>query len=116
MENTFTITGMSCNGCRTKVETTLNNIDGIKAEVTLNPPIATLNSDNKIAIEPNILRKLNDYMSVRKGKFGPYVYYKRPEMKKPEFLNIKKFNEGFFACEVDTLVTWLCETYSLPEP
>ena len=72
--------------------------------------------DNKIAIEPNILRKLNDYMSVRKGKFGPYVYYKRPEMKKPEFLNIKKFNEGFFACEVDTLVTWLCETYSLPEP
>ncbi len=51
MENTFTITGMSCNGCRTKVETTLNNIDGIKAEVTLNPPIATLNSDNKIAIE-----------------------------------------------------------------
>ena len=33
MKNTFTITGMSCKGCRTKVETTLNNIDGIKAEV-----------------------------------------------------------------------------------
>jgi DNA topoisomerase-1 len=72
--------------------------------------------DNKITVEPNILRKLNDYMTVRKGKFGPYVYYKRPDMKKPQFLNIKKFNEGFFACEVETLVKWLCETYSLPEP
>jgi hypothetical protein len=37
-------------------------------------------------------------------------------MKKPDFLNIKKFNEGFFACEVDTLIKWLCETYNLPDP
>lgn len=51
MKNTFTIKGMSCNGCRTKVENTLNDIDGIEAEVTLNPPIATLNSDKEIAIE-----------------------------------------------------------------
>jgi Cu2+-exporting ATPase len=49
MKNTFTIIGMSCNGCRTKVETTLNNIDGIEAEVTLNPPIATLNSGIEIS-------------------------------------------------------------------
>lgn len=72
--------------------------------------------ENKKEVEPNILRKLNEFMSVRKGKFGPYVYYKRPDMKKPDFLNIKKFNEGFFACEVDTLVKWLCETYNLPDP
>ena len=28
---------------------------------------------------------------LRKGKFGPYVYYKTDDMKKPNFFNIKKF-------------------------
>jgi Cu+-exporting ATPase len=51
MKNTFTITGMSCDGCRTKVENTLNNINGIEAEVTLIPPIAKLNSDIEISLE-----------------------------------------------------------------
>jgi len=64
----------------------------------------------------NLLRTLNEVMSVRKGKFGAYVYYKRPDMKTPKFLNIKGFKEGFFACSTDTLVKWLCETYKLPNP
>jgi Cu+-exporting ATPase len=51
MKNTFTIIGMSCNGCRTKVETVLNNIDGIEAELTLTPPIATINSDIEIPLK-----------------------------------------------------------------
>ena len=33
---------MSCDGCRSKVEKTLNAIDGIQAAVTLDPPVATL--------------------------------------------------------------------------
>jgi len=72
--------------------------------------------ENKTDFAPNILRKLNDFMSVRKGKFGPYVYYKRPDMNKPEFLNIKKFPDGFFKCEEKTLIKWLCDTYNLPTP
>ena len=28
---------------------------------------------------------------------------------------IKKFKEGFFICEIDTLVKWLYKTYNLPE-
>jgi len=35
-------------------------------------------------------------------------------MAKPEFLNIKKFPEGFFACEAETLIEWLIDTYNLP--
>ena len=38
-----------------------------------------------------ILRILNNSMSIRSGKFGPYVFYKTIEMKKPMILNIKKF-------------------------
>jgi len=66
--------------------------------------------------EKTSLRVLNDVMSIKKGKYGPYVYYKRPDMNKPEFLNIKKFPEGFLTCEKDTIVEWLCEKYNLPCP
>ena len=51
MENTYRISGMSCNGCRTKVEKALNEIDGIDAEVTLDPPIAFVHSNFLIPIK-----------------------------------------------------------------
>jgi DNA topoisomerase-1 len=66
--------------------------------------------------EKNVLRILNENLSVRKGKFGAYVYYKRKDMSKPEFLNIKKFNEGFMTCEIDVLIDWLTTTYKLQSP
>lgn len=42
---------MSCNGCRTKVEKTLNEIEGIQAEVTLNPPLATITMEQHVETE-----------------------------------------------------------------
>lgn len=42
---------MSCNGCRTKVEKTLNTIEGVQAEVTLNPPVATITMEKHIPTE-----------------------------------------------------------------
>ena len=48
MEHTYTITGMSCDGCRSKVEKTLNTVDGIQAVVTLDPPVATITMDKHI--------------------------------------------------------------------
>jgi P-type Cu+ transporter len=48
MTHTYTINGMTCDGCRTKVEKTLNAIDGIKAGVTLHPPTATITMEKHI--------------------------------------------------------------------
>ncbi|TDE05263.1 heavy metal translocating P-type ATPase [Flavobacterium sandaracinum] len=48
MKHTYTITGMSCDGCRSKVEKTLNTIEGIQATITLDPPIATITMDKHI--------------------------------------------------------------------
>lgn len=42
---------MSCNGCRTKVEKTLNEVEGVQAEVTLNPPTATITMDKHVPTE-----------------------------------------------------------------
>lgn len=68
---------------------------------------------NPIKEEKQDLRTLNEYMSVRHGKYGAYVYYKRPEMKKPQFLNIKKCPHGYLNCEINILVDWLCKTYKI---
>jgi Cu+-exporting ATPase len=48
MKHTYTITGMSCDGCRTKVEKTLNAVDGIEAVVSLNPQEATITMEKHI--------------------------------------------------------------------
>jgi Cu+-exporting ATPase len=50
MKNAYTISGMSCNGCRTKVENALNTIDGVQASVTLLPPEAVITTENAISI------------------------------------------------------------------
>jgi len=41
----------------------------------------------KKSANPNVISILDSTMSVRKGKFGPYVYYKTEKMKKPRFFN-----------------------------
>ncbi|MES2240420.1 MAG: heavy metal translocating P-type ATPase [Bacteroidota bacterium] len=48
MKHTYTISGMHCNSCRTKVESALNAIEGIEAEVSLNPPTATISMQKHI--------------------------------------------------------------------
>ena len=48
MIHTYNITGMTCDGCRTKVEKTLNAIDGVEAKVSSNPPIATITMEKHI--------------------------------------------------------------------
>ena len=51
MTHQYIISGMSCNGCRTKVEKTLNTIEGVQAEVTLNPPVATITMEKHVPTE-----------------------------------------------------------------
>ncbi|MNF40750.1 Silver exporting P-type ATPase [compost metagenome] len=48
MKHEYTITGMSCDGCRSKVEKTLNAIEGVEANVSLQPPVAVLTMENHI--------------------------------------------------------------------
>lgn len=51
MTHHYIISGMSCNGCRTKVEKTLNEVEGVQAEVTLNPPTATITMEKHVPTE-----------------------------------------------------------------
>lgn len=41
---------MSCNGCRTKVEKTLNEMEGVEATVSLDPAVAIITTDKSVPI------------------------------------------------------------------
>ena len=57
-------------------------------EIKLEDVIPILNKNENS--NPNILKVLNDEMSIRKGRYGPYVMYKTKTMKKPKFISLKK--------------------------
>lgn len=48
MTHTYIVTGMSCDGCRTKVEKILNAIEGVEAFVLLDSAIATITMEKHI--------------------------------------------------------------------
>lgn len=48
MKHTYSIEGMSCDGCRSKVEKTLNSIEGVEAIVSLIPPMAKITMNQHI--------------------------------------------------------------------
>ena len=88
----------------------LNTIKKSIEKITLNDVIEVIQNDTS----KNILREINENISIRKGKYGAYVYYKRKDMEKPQFYNLKKFKEGFSYCEKDVLLEWLNTTYGIP--
>lgn len=69
--------------------------------------------DTKETTNKSVLRVFTPSLSVRKGKFGPYLYYKTRMMDKPQFLNLRNFNQGFGVCSVKDMVEWVERTYKV---
>lgn len=61
----------------------------------------------------NIMREINVDLSIRKGKYGLYIFYKTDTMLKPQFINTKKFRESLLYCDKDVLLNWLEENYNI---
>jgi topoisomerase IA-like protein len=60
-------------------------------------------------------RILNENLSVRVGKYGPYIFYKTAAMKKPVFQPFKKFPQKYMECEGQVLLNWINATYQWNE-
>ncbi len=64
MKKEFRVSGMTCKHCRMHVEKALNSIDGVKANVTLDPPVAIIEfegEEKSIAELQNAISKEGDY-------------------------------------------------------
>ena len=88
----------------------LKNIDKPMNEITLDDAISVLKEEVQ---EKNVLRTLNTNLSIRKGKFGPYIYYKTPSCPKPQFFNLKKYKGKYFDDDATLLLEWIKDTYQV---
>uniref|UniRef100_A0A6C0IW76 DNA topoisomerase n=1 Tax=viral metagenome TaxID=1070528 RepID=A0A6C0IW76_9ZZZZ len=50
-------------------------------------------------------------LSIRNGKYGDYIYYKKPRVKKPEFYKLNGFKGDCRTCDKDLLINWIKQTY-----
>ena len=65
----------------------------------------------------NLIREVSTNISIRKGPKGDYIFYKTAKLKKPQFFDIKPFNNDVKAdykiCDITILKSWLKEKYDI---
>lgn len=61
----------------------------------------------------NIIRKVSDNITIRKGEKGNYIFLKTEKMKKPKFFDLKSFDQDYKNCDINILKNWLKETYNI---
>ena len=60
------------------------------------------------------LRSITDDASIRKGKYGNYIFYKTSKMKKPRFLKLDGFSGGdYLTCDLTVLQGWFKDTFKV---
>jgi DNA topoisomerase-1 len=59
----------------------------------------------------NLIRIINTDLSIRKGKFGAYLYYKTADMRNPEFYGLSKLKVNLNKCDLEVLKEWIAKTY-----
>ncbi len=65
----------------------------------------------------NLIREVSANISIRKGPKGDYIFYKTAKLKKPQFFDIKPFNNDvktdYKICDMAILKSWLKEKYDI---
>ena len=59
-----------------------------------------------------LVRELSSNLSIRTGKFGDYIFYKKRCAKKPEFLKLNGFKDDYRMCDKGLLLNWIKITYN----
>jgi DNA topoisomerase-1 len=88
--------------------------DGIRVSLNkLKKPFAEIVLDDvlKYIEKECVLKNLSDDLSIRKGKYGPYIYYKTSKMKKPEFFDLKSYKKTFDKIDGKEMIDWITNTY-----
>ena len=59
------------------------------------------------------VRVINENLSIRVGKYGPYIFYKTVHMKKPAFYPMKNFPLKYIDCDLQLLLNWIKTNYKI---
>ena len=99
----------------------LSGIDKEVSEITLDDVIAIINKpvtnpsqiQGQTTDNPNMVRYINNDMSIRKGKYSDYIFYKTKSMKMPKFLSLSKYKGDYKTDHLNSFITWIKETYNV---
>ena len=69
--------------------------------------------DENRTSDKTLLRNLRSDLSIRKGKYGPYIFHKTSQMTKPAFHPIKPFKDRWESMDNLELITAIENTYRL---
>ena len=84
----------------------------------INVPIKNIGYDDAVNILENseantnsLVRRIDETLSIRKGKYGDYIFYKTEKMSKPQFYKLGGFKEDYKTCSITLLKKWINDTY-----
>ena len=87
----------------------LNNIQIKESDITLEDVIPLIENTQNL----NMVRELSSNMSIRKGQYGDYIFYKTVKMTKPRFYKLNGFTENYRTCDKNIITDWIKETYKI---
>lgn len=59
------------------------------------------------------IREVSRNLSIRRGKYGDYIFYKTPKMKTPKFFKLAGFTDDYRNCEKQVLQDWIKTTHAV---
>jgi DNA topoisomerase-1 len=101
---------------------TLKELDGKPFElIEYMEVLRVLEKDTTLDPERPVgfVRELSPTLSIRTGKFGDYIFYKKPRIKTPQFFKLKDFSSGTTKgldprkCDKEVLLNWIKLTYNV---
>ena len=90
-----------------KTTQSLARIEKDLLDLTLDDVVVMLGQTSK-----DMVRTINSDISIRKSKYGLYIYYKTKSHKKPEFISLKGFKDNVEDCETSVILTYVDENKS----
>ena len=86
--------------------------------ITLENAIQLIEEKHGNSSQSSIIRVIDDCTSVRKGKYGDYIFHKQPTWKKPKFIKLIEFiksngRDSYKTCDIVTLKKWLSEEHDI---
>ena len=73
--------------------------------------------DSDTVLDPTkpvgFVRELNNHLSIRTGKYGDYIFYKKPRVKTPQFLKLHGFDSDYKKCDKMLVLNWIKQKYEV---
>ena len=73
--------------------------------------------DSDTVLDPTkpvgFVRELNNHLSIRTGKYGDYIFYKKPRVKTPQFLKLNGFDSDYKKCDKMLILNWIKQKYDV---